>query len=166
MGESGGVRRGLPDHSFQRLRAQYDSSSNLPVTPRDDPPVMGRLDFREYGTALAIQRTTMAYVRTAVSVAGLGRTSSSARVQYVCDAAALLILMTGVSQHWGYGMSMFQLASDEREGALLRTFYSQGWFYHYALLGLGLFIGLGGSLAAFVWMDKLPGPIPFVLTAS
>ena len=90
MGESGGVRRGLPDHSFQRLRAQYDSSSNLPVTPRDDPPVMGRLDFREYGTALAMQRTTMAYIRTAVSIAGLGRSSSNAQLQYFCDFACFL----------------------------------------------------------------------------
>ena len=76
--------------SFRRLEGNGndpDAPASAPTTAAapDEP---AKLDFREYGTALAMQRTTMAFVRTAVSVSGLGRTSASARVQYTWCALA------------------------------------------------------------------------------
>ena len=123
------------------------------------------MDSKEYGTALAMQRTTMAFVRTAVSISGLGRTSSSARVQYWCDFAALSMLFVGVSQHFFYGLDMFTPA-EGREHRLKYAFFSAGLCAHYTLLMFCLIAGLAGGFAAFVWMDELPGPIPFILAAT
>lgn len=133
---------------------------------RADPNSRYKMAPREYGTALAMQRTTMAYVRTAVSIAGLGRSSSSARLQYFCDFASIFTLCVGVAQHFTYGNSMFKVETLEREETLMRTLFSSAYFFHNALLFGALLVGAVAALAAYTNLDQLPGPIPFFLTAQ
>ena len=108
----------------------------------------------------------MAFVRTAVSVSGLGRTSASARVQYVCDFAALMILLTGVVQHYAYGRAMYIHDDAARQARQLHAFFAHSRATHYILLVFGLLVSVAGGMAAFVWVDTLPGPIPFILAAT
>ena len=113
---------------------------------------------------LSMQRTTLAYTRTAVAVAGLGRTSSSAAVQYACDAAALLTLLAGIAQHWSFGHILFSAvkrsAADgthaEKPNPMAPGFFSSVTFFHHLLLVLSILVAAVGVLAASVWMDKLP----------
>ena len=125
-----------------------------------------RLAPREYGTALAMQRTTMAYIRTAVSIAGLGRSSSNAQLQYFCDFASIFMLLVGLGQHWSYGQELFRGNVSEREEELMRSLFAQGRFFHYALLLGAIIVGAVAYFAYYVNLDKLPGPFPFFLTAS
>lgn len=113
-----------------------------------------------------MQRTTMAYVRTAVSIAGLGRTSTSWQVQYACDGAALLMLTIGVSQHYVYGRDMFKKETSAREADLMRTLFSQGRFFHWALLVAALAVGWVGGMAAVVWVGTVPGGVPFFISTT
>lgn len=153
--------------------------SARPPLPRGLPPEpeQQKLLHAEYGTFLSMQRTTMAYVRTAVSITGLGRTSSSAAVQYSCDAAALLMLIAGVAQHWSFGSAMISsinqraldgagssksLAPADPTKYMPPRFFGQAAFFHHALLLLGVGVAGMGALAASVWMEKLPeGANPF-----
>ena len=126
------------------------------LAPTDElTPAEYTLQGAEYGTTLAMQRTTMAYIRTAVSISGLGRTSSDATVQYVCDTVAIMTLFAGVAQHYNFGTLIFRARTSDREHQNAQSLFSMGYFFHLFLLVICMFLAFGGALAAHVWAEKV-----------
>ena len=78
----------------------------------------------------------------------------------------MCILLLGVVQHWSYGSTLFRPAQGEREEVLMRALWSQGRFFHYMLLLAAILVGAVAYLAAYVNVDDLPGPIPFILAMN
>jgi len=132
--------------------AAVSSSESAAVPPsaekRERAP-KPRLAGSEYGTCLAMQRTLLAYVRTAISIVGIGRSSSLPAVQYATMAAGLICLLSGLYQHTQFGSEMFQTDVAGRESRIARAFFTQGCYFHWVVLLVAITAAGAAGLASF-----------------